>query len=246
MSNLFQNNNFSATSSVGFNEEVSAQKLQNDLNQLLNDNQNGGKPKRKQRGGNVSSEERLKNEFDILMNELRETGSALPTDLLEGGKRKKVSSKKNSKKLLDGGKRKKVSSKKNSKKLLDGGKRKKVSSKKNSKKLLDGGKRKKVSSKKSSKKLLDGGKRKKVSSKKSSKKVSRKQNRELPAALVAFQKLVKSIVEGLNITGVRKYAFKLAAEYKKLANGDVEDAIKLFNKEKTSGKAKERYDAISK
>ena len=210
MSNLFQNNNFSATSSVGFNEEVSAQKLQNDLNQLLNDNQNGGKPKRKQRGGNVSSEERLKNEFDILMNELRETGSALPTDLLEGGKRKKVSSKKNSKKLLDGGKRKKVSSKK------------------------------------SSKKLLDGGKRKKVSSKKSSKKVSRKQNRELPAALVAFQKLVKSIVEGLNITGVRKYAFKLAAEYKKLANGDVEDAIKLFNKEKTSGKAKERYDAISK
>ena len=31
-----------------------------------------------------------------------------------------------------------------------------------------------------------------------------------------------------------------------MANGDVEEAIKLFNKEKSSGKAKERYDAIAK
>jgi len=220
MSGIFsQNNNYSATSSAGLSEVNSAQRLQNELNLLLNEAneiQSGGKWKKKQHGGNVeNSEERLKREFDILMEEIKATGSALPAELLEGGKRKKASSKKG-KKLHD----------------QEGGKRKKSSSKK-SKKLLDqeGGKRKKASSKKQ---------------KKGSRKSSRKQSRELPAALVAFQKLVKSIVEGLNITGVRKFAFKLAAEYKKMANGDVEEAIKLFNKEKSSGKAKERYDAIAK
>jgi hypothetical protein len=237
MSSIFsQNNNYSATSSTGLPDVNSAQRLQNDLNLLLNEaneSQSGGKWKRKQRGGNAeNSEDRLKHDFDLLMDEIRATGSALPAELLQGGKRKKMSSKKG-KKLhnQEGGKRKKSSSKKGSKKLHD----------------QEGGKRKKSSSKKGSKKLhnQEGGKRKK-SSKKGSKKASRKQSRELPAALVAFQKLVKSIVEGLNITGVRKFAFKLAAEYKKMANGDVDEAIKLFNKEKSSGKAKERYDAIAK
>ena len=139
MSNFIaQNNNYSATSSAGLTDGLtSAQKLQNELNLLLTEtNQSGGKWK-KQKGGNPeNSEEKLKQEFDILMEELRATGSALPAELLEGGKRKKVSSKKASKKLydLEGGKRKKASSKKGSKKLLEGGKRKKVSSKKASKK----------------------------------------------------------------------------------------------------------------
>ena len=139
MSNFIaQNNNYSATSSAGLTDGLtSAQKLQNELNLLLTEtNQSGGKWK-KQKGGNPeNSEEKLKQEFDILMEELRATGSALPAELLEGGKRKKVSSKKG-KKLLEGGKRKKVSSKKASKKLydLEGGKRKKASSKKGSKKL---------------------------------------------------------------------------------------------------------------
>ena len=206
---LSQNNNYSAA--AGPSDVNTPQRLQNELNLLLNEmneSQTGGKSKRKQKGGNaLNSEERLKEEFDILMEEIKANGSALPTDLLEGGKRKKASSKK-SKKLFD----------------QEGGKRKKASSKK-SKKLFD----------------QEGGKRKK-----SSKKSSRKQSRELSAALVAFQKLVKTIVEGLNITGVRKFAFKLAAEYKKMANGDVDEAIKLFNKEKSSGKAKERYNAIAK
>ena len=118
MSNFIaQNNNYSATSSAGLTDGLtSAQKLQNELNLLLTEtNQSGGKWK-KQKGGNPeNSEEKLKQEFDILMEELRATGSALPAELLEGGKRKKVSSKKG-KKLLEGGKRKKVSSKKASKK----------------------------------------------------------------------------------------------------------------------------------
>ena len=202
---LSQNNNYSATSSAGL--ELESHYLKDELNTLLDEinemNQTGGKKHKKQRGGNGEpSEERLKREFDILMEELKSTGSALPADLLAGGKRKKASSKKE---------------KKGSRRLLE----------------QDGGKRKKASSKKEKK-----GSR--------SRKSSRKQSRELPAALVAFQKLVKAIVDGLNISGVRKYAFKLAAEYKKMANGDTEEAIKLFHKEKSSGKAKERYDAIAK
>jgi hypothetical protein len=137
MSSIFsQNNNYSATSSAGLSEVNSSQRLQNELNLLLNEvndmSQTGGKRRKQQKGGNVeASEDRLKREFDILMEELRETGSVLPTDLLEGGKRK---AKKTSKKQSGGAKAKKASSKKGkkgSRKLLEqeGGKRKKSSRK---------------------------------------------------------------------------------------------------------------------
>ena len=239
----FKNNDYSATSPMATENANSPQRLQDELNVLLNEAQNGGKRRskkdKKQRGGDLAdtSDASIKQEFNALMAELKSTGTDLPAALLEGGRRRKSSKKdkKGSKKLMD----------------LEGGRRRKSSKKdkKGSKKLMDleGGKRRKSSKKdkKGSKKLmefdLEGGKRRK-----SSKKHSRKQSRELPPALVAFQKLVKAIVEGLNVTGVRKFAFKLAAEYKKMANGDTEEAIKLFNKEKASGKAKERYDAIAK
>jgi len=231
MSGIFsQNNNYSATSSAGLSQTNTAQRLQNELDLLLNEtneSQTGGK-RRKQRGGNAAnSDERLANEFNILMEELRETGSALPNELLEGGKRKKGSSKKSSKKLLDGGKRKKGSSKKSSKKLLDGGKRK--------------------ASKKSSKKLLDGGKRK-ASSKKASKKSSRKQSRELPEAIVRFNKLKREIIDGLGIKGkeIITIASKIAKHYNEATNKNTDEAIKLFKKELGSGKAKELYNSIAK
>jgi hypothetical protein len=224
MSSIFsQNNNYSATSSAGLSEVNSAQRLQNELNLLLNEaneSQSGGKWKRKQRGGNAeNSEERLKQEFDILMDELRATGSALPAELLEGGKRKKASSKKG-------------------KKLLEGGKRKKESSKKG-KKLLEGGKRKKESSKKSSKKLLEGGKRKKS---------SRKQSRGLPEAVHRFNRLKKEVIDGLGIKGkeIITVASKIAKHYNEAANKNTDEAIKLFKKDLASGKAKELYNSIAK